>query len=257
MPLFSPSRFGVWLRLVLGTLGFASLATGAAAVFTSANGTGTGVLIAFGGTVLVLALLGDRIDSLEFGGAKLKLRAAAAEKFALAEESESRGDRLAAAKLRAEAQALLDAAGPIASEYRTVRGSMPPGPARTMAMELVVAHARQLAMEQNFDPSEVRRLLQEGNDEERVTALAMMQAEPELRDVDTVLTAIERSHTPFEQYHALLLADTMLDDLNAQDKQHLIEIVDGLRGRRFKRDTDRWVLSEQILNRANKSTNAQ
>lgn len=32
-------------------------------MFLSSNGTGTGVLIAFGGIVLVLALLGDRIES--------------------------------------------------------------------------------------------------------------------------------------------------------------------------------------------------
>lgn len=140
-------------------------APGVAAVFLSANGTGTGVLVAFGGIVLVLALLGDRIESLEFGGTKLKLRAAAAEKFALAEDSENRGDSATAARLRAEAQALLDAAGPIAAEYRTVRGSMPSGPARTMAMERVVADARKLADEQAFDPAVVLRWLREGNDE--------------------------------------------------------------------------------------------
>jgi hypothetical protein len=253
MPLFSPSRFGVWLRLLLGTLGAASFGAGVVAVFVSANGTGTGVLLAFGGAVLVLALLGDRIDSLEFGGTKLKLRAAAADKFALAEDSESRGDSVTAARLRAEAQVLLEAAGPIASEYRTVRGSMPAGPARTMAMELVVARARQLAMEQAFDAAEVRRWLQEGNDEERVTALAMMEAEPELRDVDAALSAIKRSRTPFEQYHALLLADRMLDDLNADDKQRLVEIVSGVRGWRFRHDTDRRLLSEQILHKASKA----
>ena len=57
-------------------------------MFVTANGTGTGVLITFGGILLVLALLGDRIESLEFGGGKVKLRAAAAERFALAEVSD-------------------------------------------------------------------------------------------------------------------------------------------------------------------------
>lgn len=75
------------------------------------------MLLAFGGVVLVLALLGNSIESLEFGGARLKMRAAAAEKFALAEESERRGDTAAAEQLRAEAEALLDAAGPIAPRW--------------------------------------------------------------------------------------------------------------------------------------------
>lgn len=250
MLLTPPSPFSPWLRLFLGVLGAGSFGAGVAAVFLTTNGTGTGVLVAFGGIVLVLALLGDRIESFEFSGTKLKLRAAAAEKFALAEDSENRGDSVTAARLRAEAQALLEAAGPIAAEYRTVRGSMPPGPARTMAMERVVARARKLADERTFDPAEVLGWLREGNDEERVTALAMMQAKPELRDLDAVLIAIRRSRTPFEQYHALLLADIMLDDLDGSDKQLLIEVVKGVRGRRFRRDTDRWLLSERILRRA-------
>ena len=90
-----------------------------------------------------------------------------------------------------------------------------------------------------------------GNDEQRVTALAMTQAKPELRDVDSALIAIKRSQTPFEQYQALLLADMMLDDLDADDKQRLVKEVNSVRGRRrFRRDTDRWLLSERILRRA-------
>lgn len=83
---------------------------------------------------------------------------------------------------------------------------MPPDPERTIAMERVVARARKLADEQAFDPAMVLRWLREGNDEERVTALAMMQARRELRDLDSLLIAITRSRTPFEQYHVLLLA---------------------------------------------------
>src|ERR1700722_8284279 len=119
---------------------------------------------------------------------------------------------------------------------------MSPGPARTLAMERVVARARKVADEQAFDPAVVLRWLREGSDEERVTALAMMEARPELRDVDSVLMAIKRSRTPFEQFHALLLADIMLDDLDAGDKQRLVEVIKSVRGRRFRRDTDRWLL---------------
>jgi hypothetical protein len=151
------------------------------------------------------------------------------------------------ARARREAQALLEGAGPIAAEYRMVRGSMPPGTARTMAMELIVARARKLADERPFERAEVLRWLRKGTDEQRVTALAMMQATPELRDFASVLTAIA---DPFEQYHALLLADIMLDDLDAGDRQRLAEVVNGVRGRSFRHDTDRWLLSERILHRA-------
>ncbi|MEU6260844.1 hypothetical protein [Streptomyces sp. NPDC047043] len=220
------------------------------AVFVTQNGTGTGVLLAFGGVLLVLALLGNRIESFELGGAKLRLRAAAADRFALAEESERRGDTTTAGRLRAEAQALLDAAGPIAADYRSVRGSMRPGPERTRAMEEVVSRARRLSEDQPFEPAEVLRWLREGSDEERVTALAMMQANRELRNFEAAVAAIEHSHSPFEQYHAMLLTALMIDDLDATQLRRLAEIIKSQRGPRFRRDTDRWQLSEAILQRA-------
>jgi hypothetical protein len=77
------SPFTPVLRVLTGLLGAASFGTRVFAVFVTQNGTGTGVLLAFGGVLLVLALLGDRIESFEFGGATLRLRAAAAERFAL------------------------------------------------------------------------------------------------------------------------------------------------------------------------------
>ncbi|QIY68885.1 hypothetical protein HEP84_06375 [Streptomyces sp. RLB1-33] len=243
------SPFTPVLRVLTGLLGAASFGTGVFAVFVTQNGTGTGVLLAFGGVLLVLALLGDRIESFELGGATLRLRAAAAERFALAEESERQGDTTTADRLRAEAQALLDAAGPIAADYQTVRGSMRPSPARTRAMEEVVSRARRLSEEQQFEPAEVLRWLQEGSDEERVTALAMMQASRELRNFEAALTAIEHPRSPFEQYHAMLLTAQMIDDLDATQLRQLTEAIRSQRGPRLRRDTDRWRLSEDILRR--------
>lgn len=253
----SRSPFSPWLRLLLGLLGIASFGAGATAVFVSANGTGTGVLLAFGGTVFVLALLGDRVESLEFGGTKVKMRAAAAERYALADDAEGRGDSITAAKLRAEAQLLMQAASPVAAEYQTVRSSMPAGRARTMAMEGIVARARELAHEQPFDRAEVVRWLQEGSDEERVTALGLMQGKPELRDVNSALSAIKGSQTPFEQYHTLLLADMMIDELNDAERRRLAAIISDIRGdRRFRSDSDRWHLSERILHDLNNQPNS-
>jgi hypothetical protein len=103
------STFTAGLRVLLGLLGLGSFAAGVLAVFVTENGTGTGVLLGFGGILIVLALPGNHIDSFEFGGARLRLRASAAEKFALAVESERRGDAVEADRLRAQARALLDA----------------------------------------------------------------------------------------------------------------------------------------------------
>ncbi|MEV5148619.1 hypothetical protein AB0L14_30570 [Streptomyces sp. NPDC052727] len=235
--------------MLTGLLGAASFGTGVFAVFVSQNGTGTGVLLAFGGFLLVLALLGNHIESFEFGGATLRLRAAAAERFALAEESERQGDTTMADQLRAEAHALLDAARPIAADYRSVRAAMRPGPERTRAMEEVVSRARRLSQEQPIEPAEVLRWLREGSDEERVTALVMMQASRELRNFEAALATIEHSRSAFEQYHAMLLTAQMIDDLDATQLRQLAEVIRSQRGARFRLDTDRWRLSEDILRR--------
>jgi hypothetical protein len=243
------STFTIGLRLLLGLLGAGSFGAGVLAVFVTENGTGSAVLLAFGGGLLVLALLGNRIESLEFGGAKLRLRAAAARRFQLAEESEQRGDAAEAARLRAEGAALLEAAGPIAADYRSVRSSMRSGPDRTRALEEVVARARRLAAEKPFDPVEVARWLREGSDEERITALGMMQEKPQLRDFAAVVAAIEHHRSSFEQYHALLLASLMVDDLDQAERRRLAGAVRSVQGIRFRRDADRWRLSEEILRR--------
>jgi hypothetical protein len=236
------------LRWILGVLGAGSFGAGVLAVFRTDNGTGSGVLLAFGGVVFVLALLGDRVETLEVGGSKLRLRAAAAEKFALAEESERYGDTEAAAQLRVEAQALLEAAGHIASEYRLAR-QLPAGLKRTRLLEGVLERARVLAAEREFDPVEVRRWLREGTDEERVTALAMMQSKAELRDFDGAVAALADPRSAFEQYHAMVLAELMVDSLDAAQRSILAEALRSVRNLRFGAGTDRWRLSERILRR--------
>jgi hypothetical protein len=247
------SAFSVGMRLTIGALGTASFGVGTVAVFRGEDGAGTAVLIAFGGAALALALLGERIESLEFGGTKLRLRAAAAERFALAEASERRGDPGEADRLRVEARALLEAAGPVAADYRSTRASMRGGPERTRALEGVVGQARRLAREGSFDPVEVGRWLREGTEDERITAIGMMQASPGLRDFDGVLDAIRHPRSPFEQYHALRLALDMIGDLDRAQRQQLTEVVSSARDRRFRRDNDRWLLSEEILRRTSET----
>ena len=249
------SQFTPVLRVTTGLLGAGAFGTGVLAVFVTPNG-GAGVLLAFGGVLLVLALLGNRIESLEFGGTTLRLRAAAAERFALAEDSERHGDSATASRLRSEAQALLDAAGPIAADYRSVRSSLRAGPERTWELERVVSRARRLAEEQRFEPAEVLRWLREGDDEERITALAMMQARPELRDFDAALEAVVRARSAFEQYHAMLLTFRMIDDLDQTQLMRLANIVKSQRGLGFRRDSDRWKLREDILRRADRRSGA-
>lgn len=117
------------IRSAAGVLGVGVFGAGVAAVFVTENGTGAAALLAIGAAFLVIAVMGDRVQSVELGGVNLTIRDLARQTFGLAQEAEQRGDDESAARLRTvgkELQAL-------ASGYRRLRGSMRPamsGPER-------------------------------------------------------------------------------------------------------------------------------
>ncbi|MFJ2825494.1 hypothetical protein ACIO7M_30910 [Streptomyces toxytricini] len=218
-------------------------------MFVTENGTGTAVLLVFGGVLLLLALFGSRLEGLEVGGVSLRLRAAAADRLALAEESERQGDVASARRLRAEAQALLDSAEPAAADRTPARRTGRRGAQRTWATEEAAVRARRCAEERELEPADVLRRFRNGNAEERITALAAMQADRALRDFDAAVAAIEHPRSALEQYQGLLLAAHMVDDLDEGQAERLAGAVRAQRDRRFRRDTDRWRLAESILRR--------
>ena len=107
--------------------------------------------------------------------------------------------------------------------------------------------ARELAAQGAFQPSEVINWLRDGSDEQRITALAMMQAQPALWEFDAVLAAIRDPRSAFEQYHAMLLAKQMLDDLSVEQRQGLAEVLKDERSMRFPFDRGHRRLSQAIL----------
>jgi hypothetical protein len=79
-----------------------------------------------------------------------------------------------------------------------------------------------------------------------------------LRNFDAALQAIKHSHSPFEQYHAMLLAYEMIDDLAPAQRRRLAEAIKAeRRGLRFRRDSDRWGLSEGILRRLDEGSDTR
>jgi len=242
-----PGFLRVWQRVVLWSLGGIAFTAGTTAVFTTDNGSGAVALLVFSGVALALAVLGDRVERFEFGGATLQLRAAAVERYTLAEQAEERGDGADAARLRLEARTLLDVAGPILDDYRSARASMPAGPERVRSLEGVMARARDLASTRSFEPDAVRRWLAEGRDEERVTALGLMQADPGLRDFDAALSAIAEPRSAFEQYHAMRLARQMVGDLLPEQRQRLTATLRTGAVQDLHPESDRRVVATALL----------
>ena len=232
------------IRVAAVVFGAAVFGTGVAAVFATENGTGAAALLAIGAAAMALAVLGDRVKSVEMGGVSLTIRDIARETYGLARDAEQRGDEASAAGLRVVAREL----EALARGYRRLRGSMRASKERTRALEHVVAEARNLAKTDGLQAADVRTWFEEGTAEARVTALGLMQGDPTLRDFEAALDAIADPRSGFEQYHGLQLAKLMVPDMSRTEAAQLKVITErALRSRRVRRDSDRRTTGEQIL----------
>jgi hypothetical protein len=232
------------IRVAAGVFGAAAFGTGVAAVFATDNGPGAATLLAIGAAFMAFAALGDRIQSLELGGVNLTLRDIARQTFALAEEAERRGDGDAADRLRAAGRELQS----LADEYRRIRSGMRGGAARTDALEDVVRRTRELAKRGAFEPADVSAWFDDGTQEARITALALMQQDARLRDFGAAVDAIAASQSAFEQYHGLRLAEMMLAGLSMGQRAELEAVVDrARRSFRVRRDNDRRAAVRRIM----------
>ena len=232
------------IRAAAGVLGVAVFGTGVLAVFVTENGGGAAALLAIGAAFMVIAVLGDRVQSVELGGVNLTLRDLARQTYALAREAEHRGDEESAARLRTVAGEL----EALARGYRRLRSSMRAGHERTRALEHVMTEARRLAQNDVLETADVMTWFEEGTPEARITALGLMQGNRRLRDFEAALDAIDDSRSAFEQYHGLRLAEMMLADLTSSERAQLALVTErALRRRGVRRDSDRRTTGERIL----------
>lgn len=231
------------LRLAAAVLGLLILTSGVVAVFVSDAEAGSASLLALGGLVLAVAIFSDRIESIEFAGAKLGLRDIARERFVLAAARERQGDHEAAAALRGQARALQRLAG----TYGQIRRSMRGGPERTEILDDVMRQARELAASTVLDPSEIWTWFDEGNAEGRTIALGLMEGDDRLCDFFCALDAIEHSRSAFEQYYGLRVALKMLPGLSALERDWLAAANSRARqSKGFDVDSSRMSVSREI-----------
>jgi len=146
------------------------------------------------------------------------------------------------------AQARLPASS-IAIAYDAVRDAMPPSRARTIEMTRLVADSRRAAGDSPLTRDGARERFLYGTDGERIEVLGTMHGNTALRDFEVVLDGIRNSRSAFEQYHALRLAQGMIDDFDDAQRALLATTITRSRGERtwMEPGTDRWYLSGQIL----------
>lgn len=231
-------------RVGIAILGMAILASGVVAVFLTENGTGSAALITLGALAIGVAVFSDRIETIEFGGARLTLRVLARQRFELAVKREQEGDIATASRLRRQAHGFER----LANTYGRIRRSTPSGPSRTEILDGIVSQASQLARSTEFEPADVWSWFDQGDEQARVIVLGLMQGDERLRDLFCALEAIENPQSRFEGFHALVVAERMLGGLNKFEAAWLREAIrEAQRSKHFRQDGESMRISEEIL----------
>lgn len=135
----------------------------------------------------------------------------------------------------------------LGQEYEQIRVRMPAGTPRTRLMNSLVQRAQQLAGQREAGRIG-EQLFTTGSPGARVVGLALARKEPQRRHIELALSGISNSVSPFEQYHALLLARALLRSLHPSAAQTLrVAIEKQLNKTITKADPSRWDLARAIV----------
>jgi hypothetical protein len=246
-------RAEITTQIAAAVGGVVAFTCGVIAVFVTDNGAGSSALLGAGLVLLLIAAFGDRIAKISGAGVEIEVRERAVRSAVQLEraaaELRQRGDDEGAARLTAEADALLglaEVARPTASAYERVRSTMPAGHERTRELTTIFIEARLKQPEEPEEASQLRELFSRGGEGERMYALGRMLANPSVRDLDVVLGGIRNSRSAFEQYYLLELAEEMLPSLQEDEREKLATTLDDEEKRYLKPGTDRWEVAKRI-----------
>lgn len=229
------------------TTGSIALLVGGVAVFTTDNELGSTALVAAGVALIGLALLGNRLKTVEAAGVRLELERQAIEAWAEARDARASGDVDRAEKLEQRADQLLTVAEDVGRRYEHLRKSQPPSWARTSRMEDLLRDARALDV-RSLTSEDVERIFRTGTDGNRVVAIALIEEAPRLAAATVLVDAIVRNRSAFEQYHALSAAERALDLLPAEERTKVMNAVRSvLHGPLADVASDRGKVARRIL----------
>ncbi|WP_316521789.1 hypothetical protein [Kitasatospora brasiliensis] len=171
--------------------------------------------------------------------------------FLAGQDRDRHGDKVGADDLRVRAMQQLGLLGGSAEHPAALAGQLPPSADPAAGPGGVVAEVRSTARRSALTADQVRDLFADGSEGRRIQALALMQGDPTLGDLSSVLDAIEHPRSGFEQYHALLAARGMLSWLPADGAQRLRDAVAAqlVDPQGIPYGSDRSWLAEKILSR--------
>ncbi|GAA3539582.1 hypothetical protein AFL01nite_26060 [Aeromicrobium flavum] len=228
-------------------VGMLVLVAGGVAVFLTDNELGSTALVAAGVVIAALAVFGNRLEAVEAAGVRFELERRARSVRQQAVRARAAGKTEQAAQLEQRAEGLLAAAAMVGTRYEQLRSAEPPGWDRTARMEGLLREARDLDTE-SLSAADVSRIFGSGSDGDRITALALLEAEPRLARADLLVDAIGHSRSSYEQYHALVAAERAWVHLPAADQDRVRAAVETLlAGPLGEKTSDRRLVARRIL----------
>ncbi len=226
-----------------------TLVAGGVAVFLTDNELGSTALVAAGVAMASLAVFGNRLQAVEAAGVRLELERQALRVQQQAVRARVAGETDRAVDLERRAEELRAAARAVGLRYERLRTSEPSGWDRTSRMEATLRDARALGAEV-LTPSDVAEIFGTGTDGNRIAALALIEGNPRLGTAGVLVEAILNSRSTFEQYHALVAAESAVDHLSAEDRSRVREAVESvLSGSLGDRSSDRRTVARRLLER--------
>ena len=126
-----------------------------------------------------------------------------------------------------------------ASEYESLRETRPSGRSRTLEMSSLTAEVRAVARAMPPSTTDLRHMLENGSDGERVVALAIAQDRPDRRLLREICESIRESRSAFEQYQALGAAYEAIPLLDPSDRDALEDVL-----RQALADPDRGIADD-------------
>jgi hypothetical protein len=145
-----------------------------------------------------------------------------------------------------------------ARQYETIRSTQPASDSRTRNMGALVATVSGLQRRLPFDRTYATRLFAEKSSGARVVALAVAVATPYPEHLELAIAAIRDALSPFEQFHALRLAQNLLQYATGAQREALAAALRQQNGVRISRsDRSRYDLSVQLLELLQKSSGSK
>ncbi|MEU2395659.1 hypothetical protein [Streptomyces sp. NPDC007369] len=166
-----------------------------------------------------------------------------------ANRAEASGDHVSAREFRSRAVETVGRVQAAAEQFTALREAAAGGKRPTAELEVIVSGIRALAAQLDLTDDHIRRLWESDTEGERVAALALMQGEPRLLNLDLVIEAVTTPHTGFEQWQALVVAEAHVGELDAAGRSRLQEAVRSQLAPhgRIKTGGDRDRLARRIL----------